>query len=312
MSVFTYSKVQPFLSRVCLDWRGSYIARGVYSSVSRYYARGALASCGLLAVLVAAAWPAQAWGPITHAYIGSQVFPNAPPLALFGAMAADMNDFNGFNEKLGGCFKHFTHFEANRLAPSPFQLGMLTHNSSWGGDSYAHAYFHVPTDKVYPMRIYEQLSRDTGISMNDAEDIIETMMDYVICRDLGPGFIHRIAEAADAAGPAEEQALVDAFTEPLMQKMPEFSRDQAVDAIRLMFQCDKILLKGTAELMSLPDKSLLSSAPLLLAAGSGMDIAKAGRCVQRSIDLCADWRANLDAQSREIATQMRALHLINE
>ena len=280
--------------------------------VGKHRATGVFASYGLLAVLLAATGSAQAWGPVTHAYIASQVFPNAAPAALFGAMAADMNDFSAWDDALASNFKHLTHFEAGRLSPSPFQLGMLTHNSDWGGDSYAHAYFHVPTDKLYPLRIYEQLSREVGISMNDAEDVIETLMDYVICRDLGPTYIRRIAEAADAAGPAEEQALVDAFTEPLMQKMPEFSRDQAVDAIRLMFQCDKILLKGTAELMSLPDKSLLSSAPLLLAAGSGMDIAKAGRCVQRSIDLCADWRANLDAQSREIATQMRALHLINE
>ena len=269
-------------------------------------------SCGLLVVLIAAAWPAEAFGPVTHAYIAMQVFPDASPPALFGAMAADMNDFNGWNEKLGGRFKHLTHAEADCLPPSPFQLGMLTHNSSWGADSYAHAYFHLPTEKLYPLRIYEQLSRDTSISMNDAEDIIETLLDYVICRDLGPAFIQRISEAAEAVGLAEEQALVDAFAEPLSQEAPGLTRDQAADSIRMMFQCDKTFLKGMAELMSLPGTSLLATAPVLLAAGLNMKTTQANQCVQRAVELCADWRVHLDEISREIAAKMRSLRLINE
>jgi hypothetical protein len=291
---------------------GAYTTCGMHPFIGKHRAIGVFVSYGLLAVLLAAAGPARAWGPATHAYIASQVFPNAPPTALFGAMAADMNDFSAWNDSLASNFKHLTHFEAGLLPSSPFQLGMLTHSSDWGGDSYAHAYFHVPTDKLYPMCLYEQLSREIGISMNDAEDVIETLMDYVICRDLGPAFIQRIADAADAAGPAEEQALIDAFTEPLMQKMPEFSRDRAVDSIRLMFRCDKSMLKQTAELMSMPAESLLRIAPILLAAGLDMDSAKAVRAVQYSIELCADWRPHLDEISQEIAAKMKTLHLIGE
>jgi hypothetical protein len=137
-------------------------------------------------------------------------------------------------------------------------------------------------------------------------------MYYVICRDLGPAFIGRIAEAADAAGPAEEQALLDAFTEPLMKEMPEFSRDRAVDSILLMFRCDKTILKETAELMSMPGESLLRIAPVLLAAGLDMDAAKAARSVQYGVELCADWRPHLDEISQAIAGKMKTLRLIGE
>jgi hypothetical protein len=266
----------------------------------------------LLAVLLAGPWPALAWGPITHAYIAAQAIPNAPPAALFGAMCADMNDFNGWNEKLGSKMKGLTHFNADLVVRSPFQLGLLTHNSSWGGDSYAHAYFHVPTDKLYPLRVYEQLSQETGITMNEAEDFIETIMDFVICRDLDAAFAARIVEAADAVGETEEHALVDAFAEPLTKEMPELSHDQATDAIRMMFQCDKLFLKRMGELSAMPAELFIDAAPRLLAAGSGMDVTKARRCVQRGIELCADWRAHLDEQSREIAAKMRALGLIAE
>jgi len=267
-------------------------------------------SVGVTVFLAMLAYPAQAWGPITHAYIVCQAVPDAPPIALFGAMSADMNDCSGWGWALGKHFKRLTHFEAGLIAPSPFQLGLLTHNSEWGGDSYAHAYFHTPTDKLYPMRIFEQLSRETGISMNDAEDFIETLMDYVICRDLGLAFVHRIAEAANAAGAQEEQMLIDAFTQPLMDKMPELGREQAVDLIRSIFRCDAAFLRQTAELMTMPSESLMRIAPTLLAAGSGIDMAKAAQCVQRGVELCADWRGHLDEISKQMAEKMQSLGLL--
>ena len=313
MSVFKHAlRLRQIPADVRTGSWARYTACHMYSLIGAHRARGGFVSCGLLVVLLTAAWPAEAFGPITHAYIAMQVFPDAPPSALFGAMAADMNDFDGWNNKLGSRFKHFTHAGADRLPPSPFQWGLLTHNSSWGADSYAHAYFHLPTEKLYPLRLYEQLSRDTAISMNDAEDVIETILDYVICRDLGSAFIHRIAEAADAVGPAEEQALIDAFAEPLSQEVPELTRDRAADSIRMMFQCDKTFLKGMAELMALPGTSLLATAPVLLAAGLNMNPALASRCVQRAVELCADWRVHLDEISREIAAHMQLLHRIGK
>jgi hypothetical protein len=268
---------------------------------------------GIVMAVFMAGWPAQAWGPITHAYIAAQVLPNAPPQALFGAMAADMNGFSfGRDKLLAGHLKRLTHAEASRLAPSPFQLGMLTHNSAWGADRYAHAYHYAPEEKLYAHRIFEQLSQETGISMNDAEDVIEMTMDYVICRDLGAPFIQRIAEAADAAGPCEEQAVVDAFTEPLMQTTPEFSREHIVEMIRAMFQCDKCFLKQLTQVMSFPDESLRRLGRLIIPVSAGTEMAKTDHCLQRAIELCADWRVHLDEIAHEIGDKMRSLHLIAE
>lgn len=265
------------------------------------------AAVAFLAMATSSAW---AWGPVAHAYIAAQAIKDAPPIALFGAMAADMNDFSAWNDALAHRVKHLTHFEADRLPISPFRLGMLTHSSDWGADSYAHAYFHMPTDKLYPMCLYERLSHEVDISMNDAEDVIETLMDYVICRDMGAPFIRRIAEAAEAAGPNEEQALIDGFAEPLLKDMPAFNRDRAEESLRLMFRCDKAMLKGTAELMTMPNDSLLRIAPVLLAAGTGIDSAKAERTVQYGIALCTDWRPQLDQIARAIAAKMAELQLI--
>jgi hypothetical protein len=249
---------------------------------------------------------AQAFGPVTHAYIASQVIRDAPGAALFGAMAADMNDLDGWNDKLGSCVKHFTHFEADKLSPSPFQRGLLTHNSSWGADSYAHAYFHMPTEKLYPLRVYEQLSQEFGITMNNAEDIIEAVIDYVVCRDLGPAFMQKLIDACDAVGPAEEQALVAAFAKPVSEKMPEFTEIAAARVLGVMFEGDKYFLKRTAEFMCLPDKTLVGIAPLLFSAGFNMDMDRAGRLVRRAVELCGDWRPHIDDIAREIATKMPA------
>lgn len=264
------------------------------------------------AALFAPARPAAAWGPVTHAYMVLQIFPNAPPQAVFGAMAADMNDFAGWMPGLGACFKQLTHSESRHLRLSPFRLGMLTHNAEWGADSYAHAYFHLPTEKKYPMVLFEQLSHDTGITMHQAEDCIETVMDYVVARDLGPTFIARVAAAADAAGPNEEYDLVQAYTARVMQAIPQCSREQAAGAIRALFHSMKLFLANVAVLLSLPDRSLQHIGPTLLAAGLNMSMAQAAKSFDRAVCLCADWREHVDQISQDIAGEFRTFRFLCE
>ncbi len=266
-----------------------------------------LCPCLLLAGALLFALPAHAWGPVTHAYIALQIFPDAPPALLFGAMVADMNGFSGLGGKGDSTLKHLTHREAERLAPSPFQRGLLTHDSDWGGDSYAHAYFHQPTDKLYPLRVFEQLSGETGITMNNAEDLIESVMDYVICRDMGRGFVRKLLDAVNAAGPAEEQALVDAYAVPLTERMPELTREKAEMAIRRAFRFEKTALKWTACFMLTSDKYQRALAPCMISLGTGIRFAVAGECTRRGIALCADWRTNLDRIALEMGDKMREL-----
>ena len=269
-----------------------------------------LCACLLLAGALMTAWSAQAWGPIAHAYIASQIFPDAPPALLFGAMVADMNEFSGLGEKGSSAVKHLTHREAQLLAASPFKLGLLTHDADWGADSYAHAYFHMPTEKVYPLRVYEQLSRETGITMNNAEDVIETVIDYVICRDLGRPFVRKILDAVAAVGPAEEQALVDAYAGPLMEQMPELTRERAETTLRKAFQCERVALRCTACFMLLPDKVQSTLWPYMISLGADIRFAIAGNCTQRGIELCTDWRPNLDKIALEMGAKMRELKFL--
>lgn len=266
--------------------------------------------CLLLAGALMSALPAHAWGPIAHAYIASQIFPDAPPALLFGAMVADMNEFSGLGEDGSSSLKHLTHREAKLLAPSPFRLGLLTHDADWGADSYAHAYFHMPTEKMYPLRVYEQLSQETGITMNNAEDVIETVVDYVICRDLGPSFVRKILDAVKAVGPAEEQALVDAYAGPLMERMPELTREKAEMTLRKAFRCERVALRCTACFMLVSDKVQRALAPYMIALGAGIRFAIAGTCTERGIELCADWRPNLDQIAREMGAKMRELSFL--
>ena len=266
--------------------------------------------CLLLAAALLPALPAHAWGPMTHAYIASQIFPDAPPVLLFGAMVADMNGFSGLGEKGDSSLKHLTHREAKLLAPSQFKLGLLTHDGDWGADSYAHAYFHMPAEKLYPLRIYEQLSNETGITMNNAEDVIETVVDYVICRDLGRPFVKKILDAVNAAGPAEEQALVDAYAGPFMERVPELTREQAEKSIRKAFQCEKAALRFTAAFMLLSDKLQRTLWPYMISLGVDISFATGEKCTQRGIELCADWQPNLAQIAREMAAKMRELKFL--
>ena len=266
--------------------------------------------CLLLAAALLTTLQAHAWGPMTHAYIASQIFPDAPPALLFGAMVADMDGFSGLGDKGDSSLKHLTHREAKLLAPSPFKLGLLTHDGDWGADSYAHAYFHMPTEKMYPLRVYQQLSSETGITMNNAEDVIETLVDYVICRDLGREFVRKILDAINAVGPAEEQAMVDAYAGPLMERMPELTREKAEKSIRRAFQCEKAALRCTACFMLLPDAVQRALWPRMISLGVDLSSTTGEKCTQRGIELCADWQPNLAQIAREMGAKMRELKYI--
>jgi hypothetical protein len=113
-----------------------------------------------------------------------------------------------------------------------------------------------------------------------------------------------------AVGPAEEQALVDAYTGPLMERMPELTRERAEKTIRKAFQCEKVALKCTACFMLLSDKVQRALWPYMISMGADISFANAGNCTRRGIELCADWRPNLDQIAREMGAKMRELKFL--
>lgn len=245
-----------------------------------------------------------AWGPLTHAYIAATVIPEAPPQALFGAMAADMNAICG-RKDIGNVLKKLTHSQASLVASTPFQLGLETHNADWGADSYAHAYFSNPDAKPYPYTIFRQLSEEMDISIHTSEDIMEAVMDYVIGRDLGSEFLKDISAAINAVGPVEEQAFVHAFTEPLCMSVEDLSPARAERIIRSVFRLDRLLLRILISFMALPEDFRFEIGIPLLADNFDMDTEKMERCIKRGIELCSDWRTQLDAISDAITHQLQ-------
>jgi len=258
----------------------------------------------LTGILLSASVTAHAWGPATHLYIAQRVVPDASPELLFGAMAADMFDFEIFNRGLKAEFKRMTHGEAERLPASEMRTGFLTHNRVWGADAYAHAYGDPQTTMLYPKRIIEALSADEGISPHQAEDCIEMTLDYVVRRDLGPALAATVTACAEAATPPCEQALVDTYAPLLAERVSGLDRGQAEDAIRRMFRCYRIFLQQYAVLMAYPDSSREALMPKVLAAALSVEPDKAERCFAKAVALCSDWRAEVDAIAAAICSKM--------
>lgn len=257
--------------------------------------RGLMVAAGLLAASCAAGW-----GPVTHAYLARQAMAEAGASALAGAMCPDMNGFLLGERKLASNLKRLTHTAAGGLPASAFRGGMLTHNSEWGGDRYAHAYHYHPEENGYPHSIFKLFSEETGVSINEAEDVIEMVMDYVIARDMGAGFVRELAAAADAAGAQEEDMLAQAFAAPLAAAVQMENPAEAAKAIRSCFRSHQAFLGQLARGFLMPDEAQRILLRLFMPPHAG----DADKTLQRAIELCADWRTQLDRIAGEIRSAL--------
>jgi len=248
-----------------------------------------------------------AWGPATHLYIAYRIFGEDQPASLYGSMVPDMCDIEVFNRAAKGAFKHITHYDYDRLAPSPFARGFATHNQKWGGDSYAHAYLVKELTAEYPKVIFEQLSRETGISVHQAEDCIEMVLEYAIRRDLGPEFGKLVASSPDAVGKAEEDALVKAFAKPFSEKVAGLSEAEAAEHIRIMFSCHRLLTKCYGRLMTLDEELLRPLGPVAVMIYLKTSKDRANTIFERACELCEDWQEHLDIIADEIAVHVKSM-----
>jgi hypothetical protein len=217
-------------------------------------------------------------------------------------MSADMNDFEFFDRALRSSFKRLTHDRSDLLPLSAYRFGLLTHNAQWGADAYAHAYGHNDPAKPYPADRLHQLSEATGLSMQDAEDVFEMTMEYAICASSGAELGSLLRECADAVGDREEQALIGAYAEPLMERVPGLTKERAVESIRRMFRCYRIFLRNYGSLMHYDEAQLRGMVPRMFTLAFGFSRERAEQCFTCAIALCADWQQQLDA----IAVRIKA------
>ncbi len=262
---------------------------------------------GIAAITLFAAAAASAWGPAAHWYLARKALPGAQPSALFGAMAADMNDCEWRNRAVAGAFKRLAHDHSEYLSPSAFRLGLLTHNAQWGADAYAHAYGHDDTSKPYPADRIRLLSKKMGLSMGDAEDVFEASMELAIRLSWGPSLGAEMQRCAESVGPREETWLVDAYAAPLMERVPGLSRASAEEAIRRMFRCYRILVRDYGALLSRGDPSLRLLAPRIYGMAFGFDRERANQCLACALSLCLDWRDQLDAIAAAMKPELERL-----
>jgi len=264
----------------------------------------------LLCALVLIGSSAEGLGPGAHLYVASRVMGTGWPGALFGSMAPDLCNLAS-TPQINGAMAGLTHCEFDRLSPSPFAMAFATHNNLWGVDSYIHCH-HNPgyEDTYFTLRMKELLDEfeATGLTMLQAEDIVDAVLDYLLRKDLGPEFGHAIALSAQFFGAAQTQELVEAFALPLSQRVAGLSTEDAEDEIRSMAQLFKGITRIYGEQLALWE---LPGIRALLVEGFqsylAIDAQTADALFTSTEELCWDYREELDRIAGALPSELEAL-----
>ncbi|MFP4501715.1 MAG: hypothetical protein ACLFTT_11995 [Candidatus Hydrogenedentota bacterium] len=254
---------------------------------------------------------AWAWGPGTHVYIMELVAPQAPDLAFYGAMLPDCNATLFNTPEINRALKRLLHDEFGLLPPSALRTGLATHNSRWGADYFAHLIYHPEdpaSDSAYATQKIRQLVAEFGITISQAEDVLELTVDYLVRMDHGPAFAARIARVASQVGTRPEEALVDAYTEPLRARVPRLTEAEAAYHIRRATQAFRSLATLYGEQMQQEDEAITAAIPALLAGHLDTDTPAARMYFERTVELCEDdYGAALRAIALRIGTKLDAM-----
>lgn len=248
---------------------------------------------GVCLLLVAFPFTAVAWGPSSHLYVASKIVGTEWPQALFGAMAPDMNALTP-NPSVKSVTAHLMHSHQDFLEPSMFALGFATHNGAWGADWYSHCYYSgiETTYLTSRMRIF---ATEFGVSMNDAEGVLEGVCDFIVRQELGPQLGELIVKAVNSFGPNQVQALVDAYAVPLSQGVAGLTVEEAEAEIRGM--CERfVMVTGVygQQLILFDIPPMRATLIQGFQTYFGIDYATAAAYMQRAEELCSDCTDELD------------------
>ncbi len=259
----------------------------------------------LALVLLGAGSNAYGFGMGTHAYVAWRVCGTCWPEAIYAAMAPDLFGL-GCSPETKSQLQSMTHFEFERMAPSPFAIGFVTHNGVWGADHYTHCYYDSQAVDTYFTGIMRQLASEFGFSMNKSEDVVEAILDYMLRRDFGPWWGGFLASAADSCGSTQDEQLVEAFALPLSQRVPELALEGAQSELRLAASMYRTAMGVYGEQLAVHDLPYIRS---ILVRGMAMHLAiddvTADRVMARAEELCVDYRGQLDAVAVSIHNKMQ-------
>lgn len=263
---------------------------------------------GGVLILCMAGIQAAAFGPTTHAYIAMLATDSNNSDVIFGAIVPDCTQILGVeNAAEASALNHMTHFEPERLAASCFALGFSTHNGTWGADHYAHLVFTADPEEIYSVVKIRQLSTEFGISLGNGEDLFEMALDYLIRVDYGPEIGVLLARSAEASGTANEQALVDAYAAELSARVAGLSLEEAQEDIRHAHAAYRELIKVLGLQMQQSPEPVKAILMPLLAGYLGTDVQTATTYFERAVEICADYKPEMERIASNIRPQLAAL-----
>jgi len=261
----------------------------------------------LTLALVLLAAEAGAWGPASHVYVVDRLMGTGLLDALFGSMMPDMYAL-GSTAPIQNNTQWLTHHEFDRLSPSSFALGFATHNGIWGADYYAHCYYDPSAPDTYLTERMKLMCLEFGFSMQDAELVIEGVVDYLVRQDRGPELGGLIQLSAQAFGAEDEQQLVDAFALPLTQRVSGLSIEDAEAELRSMARNWRMLLAAYGGTFFGGDLAICRATLVTgLATALDVDEQTAEAYVARAEELCWDYFVELDRIAALLPAQLEAL-----
>jgi hypothetical protein len=257
-----------------------------------------------IGALVLLCGTASAWGPGAHFYVAQRVLGTGWGEPLYAAMLPDMVAL-GATGPIKSATQHLTHFEFYRLAPSAFAAGFSTHNGEWGADYYSHCYYDPSAPDTYLTSRMKQFALEFGCTVNQAEDVMEGVVDLMLRRDLGPDFGRQIAAAPRGISARARQDLIDALAEPLSARVPGLSVEAASVALQLMLDQHLIISKVYGDQLAANDMPFIRSTIVSgFAQYFGVSVAQAETYVSRAEELCWDYQTELDAMAGRVAAEL--------
>lgn len=232
---------------------------------------------------------AWAWGPAVHAYLIQRITGTQNLEAIYGSIVPDFYLLALGNPTAKAKLQRLTHYEFDRLEEGWFSIGFASHNGEWGADYYAHLYYNPEAPDIFSVVKIRQLSTEFGITMQVAEDIFEATVDFLVRMDCGPVLGTLIREGATHSG--HEQDLVDAFAQPLSERVPGMSLAEAQETIRSAAAASQQLTAIYGEQLEQDEAFLRTLIPAILVTTLGCPPDLARQYFERAEAICADEHA---------------------
>jgi len=247
----------------------------------------------LLLALAFGCGHAWAFGPAAHVYIVRKIAGDTWPQAAFGATLPDMGRF-GVTEAIQSRTANLTHSEWELMGATPFGMGFITHNGEWGADWYVHCH-HQGYENTYMTMRMRAMVNEFGITMLEAEDILDGVVDYLVGTEQAPDLGLLLKRGAELYGPAEEQQVVDAYAQPLADGVAGLSLEQAEAELRAMGQQYRTVMQVYGQQLATADGVTVRGVLVQgLAAYLGEDLATVDAYVSWGEEMCWDYEVELD------------------